>query len=72
MENEKDLLYNLETGNIDTLIIPLQHSFEVEAEKLQLEKILRTCYAKNIDLSVRDDFHTTAAITRNEVLVQNN
>jgi len=71
VKNEKDLLFNLEIDNVETCIIPSNRSVENEVQILQLEEILRICDQRNIEISVREDFNEIAAITRNEVVVQN-
>lgn len=69
VKNEDDLLFNLEIDNIETIILP-SNTEEDKANTLQLEKVLRTCYSRNIDVTIRDDFDSLAAITRSEVVVQ--
>jgi len=70
VDNESDLLYNLEIDNIDTLLVPANYPMKDETKILQIEHILRICYKRNIDVSIRDDHKTLAAITRNEVVVK--
>lgn len=70
VKNEKDLLFNLEIDNVDTFIIPTDFSNEDKAQVMQLEQILRTCYDRNINVALRDDFSALSAITRNEIVKQ--
>jgi len=71
VKNEKDLLFNLEIDNVETFIMPSSNFGDDENQISQVEKILRTCYSRGIDIAVRDDFDGLAAITRNEVVLQN-
>jgi len=66
---EKDILFNLEIDNVDTCILPSKHTNNSKEQILLNENILRTCYKRNLDISVRDDFDSLAAITRNEVVI---
>jgi len=66
----KELMFNLDIDNVDTIIIPSANSTEDEIQLFQIEKILRTCYKRNINVSVREDYDELTAITRNEVVVQ--
>jgi len=68
IENVEDLMFNLEIDNVDTCIIPMADAPIDKHQILQNEKILRTCYQRNIDISIREDYDKLTAITRNEVV----
>jgi len=71
VDNEKDLLFNLEIDNVDTCIIPSKITDNKE-QVLLIEQILRTCYKRKVDIAIKDDFVNVAAITRNDIVIQNN
>lgn len=72
ISNVKDLMFNLEIDNIEICIIPAKYSTEKEEQIFQIEEILRTCYSRNIDVCVREDYDSLTAISRNEVVIHNN
>ncbi|MBT8232814.1 MAG: hypothetical protein HKO66_10340 [Saprospiraceae bacterium] len=61
--SKEDLQFNFEIGNVSTLIIPTNY-FEKDDERvLGIEKMIRECYNKNIQVSIRDDFDKLSALT---------
>lgn len=70
VKDEKNVLFNLKIDNVETFIIPTNNSLDSKEDIMRMEKIIRTCYKRNIDIAVRDDFDGFAAITRNEVVIE--